>query len=96
MKEHQRKQKSFSFSWGSGVVVEEAQIITPWHRPTVQLLRYDSGDAQGTYGIRFCQYDHVGRFRRSPLLIRDSDVDRLREALDSTPELKRLLAKLAE
>ena len=32
------KSKTFSLHWGSGVIEEEAQIETRYHRPTVQLL----------------------------------------------------------
>jgi len=34
------KQKRFSLHWGSGVVSEEVQIITPYHLPTIQLLTF--------------------------------------------------------
>ena len=34
----ERTQKTFSLHWGSGVVEEEAQIETPYHVPTIQLL----------------------------------------------------------
>ena len=30
--------KTFSLHWGSGVVEEEAQIETPYHRPTIQVF----------------------------------------------------------
>ena len=59
--------KTFSLHWGSGVVEEEAQIETPYHRPTIQLLKFTDGKAKGSYEIRFCTYDHRGRFQRMPL-----------------------------
>ena len=51
---------------GRGVVEEEAQIVTPYHRPTLQLLKFTDGEAAGGYESRFCFYDHSGRFQRSP------------------------------
>jgi hypothetical protein len=36
----ERAMKTFSLHWGSGVVEEEAQIETPYHRPTIQLLKF--------------------------------------------------------
>jgi hypothetical protein len=86
--------KTFSLHWGTGVIAEEAQISTPHHRPTIQLLEFTAGAAKGTREIRFCFYDHRGRFQRSPLIIDASDLPALRQALKATPQLKRLLAKL--
>jgi hypothetical protein len=86
--------KTFSLHWGTGVIAEEAQISTEHHRPTIQLLEFTAGAAKGTHEIRFCFYDHRGRFQRSPLIIDEGDLPALRRALDATPKLKRLLAKL--
>ncbi len=86
--------KTFSLHWGSGVVEEEAQIITPYHRPTIQLLKFTEGQAQGSYEIRFCVYDHSGRFQRMPLIIDERDLAPLRQVLKDTPKLRKLLAKL--
>ncbi len=88
--------KSFTFHWGSGVVVEEARVESPHHVPTLQLLEYTEGEAAGQVSIRFCQYGLNGRFRRSPLMMSPADVDQMREALRKTPELRRLLARLIE
>ena len=88
--------KTFSFSWGKGVVEEEAQIATEWHKPTIQLLRYDEGEAQGSYSIRFCHYDHHGRFKRSPLMIQEDDLENLRRALEATPKLRALLSQISK
>jgi hypothetical protein len=85
--------KKFSLHWGRGIIEEEAQIITPYHRPTIQLLKFLRGQASGTYEIRFCHYDHHGRFQRSPLIIDEKDIPKLRRALQSTPKLKRLLSR---
>jgi hypothetical protein len=86
--------KTFAFHWGSGIVEEEVQIATEYHRPTIQLLKFTDGAAKGTREIRFCHYDHHGRFQRSPLIIDEGDVAALKRALDGAPRLKRLLAKL--
>jgi len=86
--------KTFSLHWGSGLIEEEAQIATAYHRPTIQLLKFTAGEAAGTYEIRFCHYDHHGRFQRSPLIIDEKDVPALKKALAATPKLRRLLARL--
>jgi hypothetical protein len=86
--------KTFSLHWGSGIIEEEAQIGTPYHRPTIQLLKFTEGEAAGTYEIRFCHYDHHGRFQRSPLIIDEKELPALRKSLAATPKLRRLLAKL--
>jgi hypothetical protein len=86
--------KTFSLHWGSGVIEEEARSVTAYHSPTIQLLKFTAGEAAGTYEIRFCHYDHHGRFQRSPLIIDEKDIPALREALAATPKLRRLLARL--
>ena len=86
--------KTFALHWGRGIIEEEVQIETPYHRPTIQLLKFTEGDAAGTYEIRLCHYDHRGRFQRSPLILDASDVPRLGRALRNAPKLKRLLAAL--
>jgi len=85
--------KEFSLHWGSGVVEEEVQIETQYHRPTIQLLKFTDGDAAGTYSIRFCHYDLRGRFQRSPLIVAEADLPRLRKALATAPRLQKLLSK---
>ena len=86
--------KTFSFHWGSGVVEEEVQIASEYHRPTIQLLKFTEGAAKGTREIRFCHYDHHGRFQRSPLIIDEGDLPALKRALKGAPTLRRLLQKL--
>jgi hypothetical protein len=90
----ERTQKPFSLHWGSGIVEEEAQIETPYHVPTIQLLKFTDGKAKGTYEIRFCTYDHSGRFQRMPLIVDARDLAPLRKALKSTPKLRKLLTQL--
>jgi len=86
--------KTFSLHWGSGVIEEEAQFDTPYHRPTIQLLKFTEGEAAGRYALRFCHYDHHGRFQRAPLIVDASDLKALKKSLAATPKLRKLLAKL--
>lgn len=95
-KKTQSQEKTFSLHWGSGIIEEEAQIATPYHRPTIQLLKLTAGEAAGTYQIRFCHYDHRGRFQRSPLIIAADDLPALRQALQETPQLRRILTRLIQ
>ena len=88
------KAKTFSLHWGSGIIEEEIQVITPYHRPTIQLLKFTAGEAAGTSEIRFCHYDHHGRFQRAPLIIDEKDIPSLKKALAGAPKLCKLLAKL--
>ena len=87
--------RTFSLHWGSGVIEEEVQIVTAYHRPTIQLLKFTGGEAAGAREIRFCHYDHHGRFQRSPLIIDEGDLGALSRALKAAPKLRRMLAKLA-
>ena len=86
--------KTFSLHWASGEITEEVQVETEYHRPTIQLLEATDGDAAGSIMIRFCTYDHRGRFQRMPLIVSDSDIPALRRALRKAPKLRALLAKL--
>ena len=86
--------KTFSLHWGSGVVEEEVQIETEYHVPTIQLLKFTEGEAKGSYEIRFCVYDHSGRFQRMPLIVDERDLAPLRKALKSAPKLSKLLKQM--
>jgi len=86
--------KTFSLHWGSGVIEEEAQIETAYHRPTIQLLKFTDGQAKGSYEIRFCTYSHAGGFQRMPLIVDERDLAPLRKALRNTPRLRDLLRQL--
>jgi hypothetical protein len=88
------KAKSFSLHWGSGVIEEEVQSASRYHRPTIQLLKFLDGEAAGSWQIRFCYYDHAGRFQRSPLIIGNDDLPKLRAALMKAPRLRALLKRL--
>lgn len=94
MQQRTPRAKTFALHWGSGVIEEEVQIISRYHRPTIQLLKFTAGHANGTYEIRFCYYDHNGRFQRGPLIIGEHDLPALRKALAKAPRLKKLLSGL--
>ncbi len=87
--------KTFSLHWGSGIVEEEVQVSTPYHLPTIQLLKFTDGSAKGTYEIRFCVYDHHGRFQRMPLIVDSGEISKIRQALAKAPKLKKMLQQLA-
>jgi hypothetical protein len=86
--------RTFALHWGSGIIEEEVRIETPYHVPAIQLLTFTAGDHAGHRQVRLCHYDHRGRFQRSPLILGEEDLPRLRQALQSAPRLRRLLAKL--
>jgi len=90
------KIKTFNLHWGSGIVEEEAVIETQYHKPSIQLLKFTDGEAKGRYEVRFCYYDHHGRFQRSPMILDERDMTQMRDALTRTPKLQRLLAKLVQ
>jgi len=86
--------RSFALHWGKGIVEEEVRVSATYHQPAIQLLKFTEGAAAGSREIRFCYYDHRGRFQRSPLIIDEGDIPALRKALKAAPRLKKLLAKL--
>ncbi len=86
-----RIEKTFSLHWGSGVIEEEVQIVTPYHVPTIQLLKFTAGQAAGSRAVRFCHYDARGRFQRSPLIVDEKDINILANALERAPKLRTIL-----
>ncbi|MBM3939573.1 MAG: hypothetical protein FJ318_01505 [SAR202 cluster bacterium] len=78
--------RPFAMPWGAGQIVEEAAKPTPWHEPTIQLLRYDDG----AEALRFCYY-HGPRFGRGPMMVNKEAIDRFAEALRETPRIRALL-----
>jgi hypothetical protein len=82
--------RPFEMPWGKGRIVEEASATTPHHEAVIQLLEYEDGGLS----VRFCHYDHDGRFRRSPLMVGPDAIADLRRSLRGAPRLRRLLAKL--
>lgn len=88
--------RPFSYHWGSGRITEEAAYTGRHHQPAIQLLEYDEGEAAGSISVRFCFYNHGGRFQRSPLLIGEDEIAGLRAALKKTPRLRALLKRLVQ
>jgi len=70
--------RAFDLHWGNGVIAEEATYSGEHHEPS----------------IRFCYYDHAGRFQRSPLVVGNAEIDGLRGALAETPRLRELLKEM--
>ncbi len=88
--------RPFNYHWGSGQIVEEASYSAQHHEPVIQLLRYEGGEVDGMWSIRFCFYNPKGMFQRSPLVIGSDELKGLRAALKKTPRLRRLLKRLVE
>ena len=86
--------KTFNLRWGSGIIAEEAQVFTQYSLPTIQLLEFTEGAARGKTQIRFCHYSPKGAFQRSPLIIDQSHITQLREAIQQCPRLHHLLKQL--
>ncbi len=87
--------RPFAFHWGGGQIIEEASFDGRYTEPAIQLLEYEG--AGGAYGIRFCYYNHDGRFQRSPMMIDSEEtLEGLRAALKDTPKLRELLQKLVD
>ncbi len=82
--------RPFALHWGSGRIVEEATYTGEHHEPALQLLEFDDG----SLCVRFCYYDHAGRFQRMPLIVSKSEADGLRQALARTPRLRSLLQEM--
>jgi len=87
--------RTFSLHWGSGIIEEEIRVATPYHVPAIQLLKFTDGAAKGSFEIRFCAYDHRGRFQRMPLIIDQGEIARIRNELKKAPKLKKMLSRLA-
>jgi hypothetical protein len=86
--------RSFEFHWGGGQIVEEAAYTGRYTEPAIQLLKYEGGN--GAVGIRFCYYNHDGRFQRSPMMLDGEDsFEGMRAALKKTPRLRELLRRLS-
>jgi hypothetical protein len=59
-------------------------------------MRWTEGEGAGGLSIRFCTYNHGGRFQRSPLMVSEADMDGLRKALLETPQLRSILQRLLD
>ncbi|MEE8421599.1 MAG: hypothetical protein V3S31_02355 [Dehalococcoidia bacterium] len=83
--------RPFKMHWGTGEIVEEASFEGEHTAPTIQLMRFDDGSLT----IRFCHFNHRGNFQRSPMMLSEQEVGAMREAVSQTPELLRLLQRIA-
>ncbi len=81
--------RPFALHWGSGHIMEEATYAGQHHEPSLQLLEFDDG----SLSVRFCYYDHAGRFQRSPLIV-SNEVAGLKKALVGAPRLRALLREM--
>ena len=86
--------RPFEMHWGRGEIVEEASYSGQYHEPCIQLMVYTEGEGAGGFSVRFCTYNHEGRFQRSPLMVGEDDIEGLRAALRSTPRLRQILKRL--
>lgn len=84
--------RPFDLHWGKGMIAEEATAVGRYHVPAIQLLEFEDGSVS----VRFCYYDHAGRFQRSPLIVGQDLVQDLRAALRLTPKLRKLLKSLVK
>ncbi len=82
--------RPFALHWGDGQIVEEAAYTGQHHEPSLQLLEFEDG----SLALRFCYYDHAGRFQRSPLIVSNEEVAGLRAALAGAPRLRSLLREM--
>jgi len=82
--------RPFDLHWGRGMIAEEATFVAEHHEPSIQLLQFEDG----SQSVRFCYYDHAGRFQRSPLIVGKSDIEGMRNALARTPRLSELLREM--
>jgi hypothetical protein len=82
--------RPFDLHWGRGMIAEEATFVAEHHEPSIQLLEFEDG----SQSVRFCYYDHAGRFQRSPLIVGKDDMEGMRKALTHTPHLKELLREM--
>ena len=82
--------RPFSLHWGNGRIVEEAAYAGEHHQPSLQLLEFDDGSLE----VRFCYYDHAGRFQRSPLIVSNDEIAGLKDALAAAPRLRSLLREM--
>ena len=88
------KPRTFDLHWGSGIIAEEVRYQSEHHVPAIQLLEFTEGEIAGSVSIRFCDYDHRGRFQRHPLIVSEDDIAGLKAALEGSPRLKELLRTL--
>lgn len=87
--------RKFSMHWGDGEIIEEARFAGEHTEPAIQLMQFESGPAAGSVSLRFCHFNHAGRFQRSPLIVGEPEIDQLREAVAANPRIRALLLQIA-
>ena len=90
-----RVPRPFTMHWGSGQIVEEARFEGEHTQPTIQLMRFETGDAAGSFTLRFCHFSQRGQFQRSPMMISEAEIDQLREAVAANPQIREFLLRIA-
>lgn len=90
-----RVPRSFSMHWGDGQIVEEARFEGEHTEPAIQLMQFETGPTAGSVALRFCHFNHAGRFQRSPLIVGETEVGLLREAVATNPRIRALLLEIA-
>lgn len=86
--------RPFNLLWGGGKIIEEASIEGGLHAPSLQLLRYETGEKSGQMAIRFAAYDPEGDLERRPLIINEREFESLKNEIHRAPRLEALLRKL--
>ena len=81
--------RPFTMPWGSGRIVEEVSVTTPWHEPTIQLMEFEDG----SQSLRFCYY-HGARFGRGPMMVDEEGVAQFAEELKEAPRIRALLTRI--
>ncbi len=81
--------RPFEMHGGSGFIVEEASVDTPYAEPTVQLLEYEDG----AQALRFCYY-HGTRFGRGPMMVGEEFLESFAEGLRDAPRIRELLVRM--
>ena len=81
--------RPFEMHWGSGFIVEEASVDTPYAEPTVQLLEYEDG----SQALRFCYY-HGTRFGRGSMMVGEEFLESFADGLRDAPRIRALLQRM--
>ncbi len=81
--------RPFELPWGRGRILAEASIETPFNEPTIQLLEFEDG----ARALRFCLC-HQGDLLEKPAIVDETDLPRLRRAIQQSPALAALLKEL--
>lgn len=89
MQEKKSKKRRFQLHWGGGWITEEARSKTRYHEPSIQLLRFDSGDRS----LRFCYYQD-GFYQGGPLILSEDHLAALRREIRNNKTIHALLKKL--